>query len=101
MKTERLLILQAAINRHAAAFNTSCVGRRFDVLLEKPGRHAGQITGRSPYLQPVQVMADVDQISSVVSVRMTGIQVNSLLGELVDTEPPALARSFDPALAEA
>ena len=34
-----------------------CVGRTFDVLFEKPGRHPGQIVGRSPYLQPVQVMA--------------------------------------------
>ena len=33
----------------------SCVGRTFDVLFDKPGRHPGQIVGRSPYLQPVQV----------------------------------------------
>ena len=32
-----------------------CVGQTFDVLFEKPGRHPGQLVGRSPYLQPVQV----------------------------------------------
>ena len=101
VKTERLLALQAVINRHAAAFNASCIGRRFDVLLEKPGRHVGQLTGRSPYLQPVQVMADATSIGSVVPVRITGVQVNSLLGERIDTEKPVLARSLEPMAAEA
>ena len=58
-KIERLARLQAAIDRHHDAFNLACVGRTFDVLFEKPGRLPGQIVGRSPYLQPVQVMAAV------------------------------------------
>ena len=32
-----------------------CVGRTLPVLFERPGRHAGQLVGRSPYLQPVHV----------------------------------------------
>ncbi len=36
------------------------VGQTFDVLFEKPGRHPGQIVGRSPYLQPVHVIGTVD-----------------------------------------
>ena len=55
VKAERLQRLQDAIDRQQAAFNRGCVGRTFDVLFEKPGRHPGQIVGRSPYLQPVQV----------------------------------------------
>ena len=56
IKSERLARLQAAIDRQQAAFNGRCLGRTFDVLFDKPGRYAGQIVGRSPYLQPVQVM---------------------------------------------
>ena len=37
------------------AFNRATVGRRLDVLFDKPGRHAGQIGGRTPYLQAVHV----------------------------------------------
>ena len=57
VKVARLAELQAAIDRAQAAFNAACVGRTFAVLLEKPGRHPGQLAGRSPYLQPVQVTA--------------------------------------------
>src|SRR5205085_3032665 len=43
IKAERLAQLQAAIDRHQAAFNAHCLGATFDVLLEKPGRHPGQL----------------------------------------------------------
>ena len=57
VKAERLARLQAAIDRTQAAFNARCLGRTIEVLFEKPGRRPGQLVGRSPYLQPVQVMA--------------------------------------------
>ena len=68
VKVERLARLQAEIDRHQAAFNARCVGRTFDVLFEKPGRLPGQLVGRSPYLQPVQVMAPASLIGEVVAV---------------------------------
>ena len=34
-----------------------CVGRTLPVLFEKPGRHPGQLVGRSPYLQAVHAEA--------------------------------------------
>jgi tRNA-2-methylthio-N6-dimethylallyladenosine synthase len=82
VKAERLHRLQAAIDRHQAAFNARCRGRTFDVLFEKPGRHPGQIVGRSPYLQPVVVMAPATMIGEIAAVTITGIRVNSLLGAL-------------------
>ena len=85
VKSERLTRLQAAIRRHQAAFNAGCVGCDFDVLMEKPGRDPGQLTGRSPYLQPVQVMAPQDLIGRIVSVTITGTIANSLFGVLADT----------------
>jgi tRNA-2-methylthio-N6-dimethylallyladenosine synthase len=82
VKSERLQRLQAKIDRHAAAFNTRCLGRIFDVLLEKPGRHPGQLVGRSPYLQPVQVMAAQSFIGKVAAVTITQVSANSLFGEI-------------------
>jgi tRNA-2-methylthio-N6-dimethylallyladenosine synthase len=84
VKSKRLARLQAAINRNAAAFNARCRGLTFDVLMEKPGRLPGQLTGRSPYLQPVQVMAPADLIGAMVPVTITDIGTNSLFGVLAD-----------------
>ena len=55
VKADRLARLQDLLERQQRAFNRSLIGRTLDVLFEKPGRLAGQIVGRSPYLQPVQV----------------------------------------------
>src|SRR5215510_7545228 len=91
VKSERLYRLQAAIDRHQAAFSAQCLGRTFDVLFEKPGRHPGQIVGRSPYLQPVQVMAPSTMIGDIAAVTVTDIGANSLFGARVnagiDAEP--------------
>ena len=82
VKLDRLHKLQAVITRRQAAFNAQCVGRTFDVLFEKPGRHPGQIVGRSPYLQPVQVTADLKLIGKIKSVIITQAGQNSLFGAL-------------------
>jgi tRNA-2-methylthio-N6-dimethylallyladenosine synthase len=93
VKTGRLARLQAAINRNAAAFNARCRGLTFDVLMEKPGRLPGQLTGRSPYLQPVQVMAPQSLIGEMVCVTITQLGSNSLFGVLADA-PRIKAESF-------
>jgi len=85
VKTERLTRLQGKINRQAAAFNTSCIGLTFDVLMEKKARDAGQLVGRSPYLQPVHVMAPASLIGEMVQVTITHTHANSLFGTLADT----------------
>jgi tRNA-2-methylthio-N6-dimethylallyladenosine synthase len=90
IKTERLARLQHAIDRQQAAFNARCRGRTFDILFEKAGRHPGQIVGRSPYLQAVQVMADAALIGEIAPVTVTEVSANSLFGALV---PPAPARA--------
>ncbi len=82
VKSERLQRLQAAIDRRQAAFIRSCVGRSFDVLFERPGRHDGQLVGRSPYLQPVQVEAPSSLIGEIATVTITEVPSNSLFGKL-------------------
>jgi tRNA-2-methylthio-N6-dimethylallyladenosine synthase len=87
-KAERLQRLQAAIDRGQAAFNRRCLGRTFDVLFERPGRHSGQLVGRSPYLQPVQVTAPASLIGAIATVTITEIGSNSLFGTLAQPAAP-------------
>jgi tRNA-2-methylthio-N6-dimethylallyladenosine synthase len=87
VKSERLQRLQRLIERHQADFNARCVGRTFDVLFEKRGRYTGQIVGRSPYLQPVQVMADAALIGTIAPVTVTELSANSLFGTLATPIP--------------
>ena len=81
-KSDRLHRLQAAIDRNQAAFNRRCLGRTLDVLFERPGRYSGQLVGRSPYLQPVQVTAPAALIGEIAAVTITEIASNSLFGAL-------------------
>ncbi len=41
--------------RPAGRFNAGCAGLTVPVLFTGPGRHPGQIAGRSPWLQPVHL----------------------------------------------
>jgi len=97
VKDERLQCLQAEIGRQQAAFNARCTGRTFDVLFEKPGRKPGQIVGRSPYLQPVQVMAPAGMVGEIAAVTVTEAGSNSLFGALVRAPKSANARVVEAA----
>jgi tRNA-2-methylthio-N6-dimethylallyladenosine synthase len=81
VSAERLQRLQALITRHWRAFNASFFGRTVEVLLEKPGRFPGQLVGKTPYLQTVQVMAQPALIGRLVTVIITGTGTNTLFGE--------------------
>lgn len=87
--SERLGRLQDAINAGTRAFNAGFVGRRLDVLFDKPGRHSGQAGGRSPYLQAVHVAcADADAAAALIGtvrpVEISEVLPNSLTGVLAD-----------------
>ena len=62
-------------------FNASFVGKTAEVLLEKPGRLPGQLVGKTPYLQTVQVMARPELIGTVLAVKITGTGTNTLFGD--------------------
>ena len=78
VKAERLGELQAAILRDQDRFNDACIGKTMDVLLTGPGRHAGQLVGRSPYLQPVHVMGDHSRIGLIARLKIIVRDGNSL-----------------------
>ena len=91
VKRERLAILQALLEEQRQAFNAATVGRRLDVLFEKPGRHDGQIGGKSPYLQAVHVEGPLRMIGEVAQVEIISAGSNSLAARLCDEPGEAAA----------
>ena len=89
VKSERLAILQALLEEQRQAFNQATVGRELDVLFEKPGRHPGQIVGKSPYLQAVHVERRAATIGDLCPVLITSAGPNSLAGRLVEGKAAA------------
>ena len=83
VKTERLAELYALIDAQRVAFNRALVGRRLDVLFDRPGRRPGQIVGRSPYMQSVRAEGDASRIGAMASVEIVGLGANTLIGRIV------------------
>ena len=88
IKARRLARLQARLNEQQEAFNREKLDTVLPVLFEKPSRQADQMSGRSPYLQPVHVRVAEQHFDALVGrvlpVRITGAHANSLSGELAD-----------------
>ncbi len=83
VKADRLARLQEMLNQHQYEFQASMVGKTLPVLLEKPGREAGQMVGKSPYLQAVHVDADPADVGKIVQAKIVKSQKNSLSGVVV------------------
>ncbi|HEU5482049.1 MAG TPA: radical SAM protein, partial [Sphingomicrobium sp.] len=75
----RLHRLQARLAEHQLAFNRSTVGRETKVLIERAGRHPGQMLGRSPWLQSVHVETDAAP-GDMLDVNLTAAGPNSMTG---------------------
>ncbi len=84
VKTERLARLQDLLLRQQQEFARSLIGETIDLLLEKPGRMPGQLIGRSPWLQSVNVDAKSSQIGDIIKVRITAAGPNSLFAEVAE-----------------
>ncbi|MBF0354717.1 MAG: tRNA (N6-isopentenyl adenosine(37)-C2)-methylthiotransferase MiaB [Alphaproteobacteria bacterium] len=82
VKSERLARLQAKLISIQHRWYEEMVGQSMDVLFDRPGRHAGQLLGRSPFMQPVHVKAPAELMGSIASVRITKGHANSLAGIL-------------------
>ncbi len=82
VKDERLAELQALLRWQQREFNRASVGRLLPVLFEKPGRHPGQLVGRSPHLQSVHANAADTCIGTVMPVRIDSAEGNSLAGTI-------------------
>ena len=83
VKKERLQILQDLLFDYQTKFNQSSIGKVMPVLFENKGRHKGQLTGRTPYMQNLYAEADNSLINKIVEVRVVDASTNSLNGEVL------------------
>ncbi len=81
-KDRRIYALQALLREQQTAFNAQCAGLIIPVLVTGPGRHEGQIGGRSPWLQPVHAIGPVSLTGTVVEMKVTAAHTNSLTATL-------------------
>jgi tRNA-2-methylthio-N6-dimethylallyladenosine synthase len=77
-KDQRLYELQALLREQQGRFNAGCVGLTLPVLFTGPGRHPGQVVGRSPFLQPVHLTGPAGLIGREIPVHIAAAHTNSL-----------------------
>ena len=86
VKAARLQALQALLNAQQMAFHQAQIGKTLPVLFDKPSKSGDQMSGRSPYLQPVHVpLGDVDAAAlrgRILPVEISAAHANSLSGVL-------------------
>jgi len=80
VKSERLEALQQLLNAQQFAFNKATEGQVMDVLIERRGGRDGQVGGRSPYMQSVNIEAGEDLVGSILSCRIVEAKQNSIIG---------------------
>jgi tRNA-2-methylthio-N6-dimethylallyladenosine synthase len=76
---DRLQRLQAKITDNQLAFNRSKIGVDTQILIERKGRHDGQMIGRSPWLQSVHVETDA-VAGDILDVTLVAAGPNSMTG---------------------
>jgi tRNA-2-methylthio-N6-dimethylallyladenosine synthase len=86
-KRRRLQVLQALAGRQQTSFNSACVGRVLPVLFERAGQRAGQIVGRSPYLQAVHAQGQARHLGRRLDVEILAAGPNSLTGLILEPQP--------------
>ncbi len=79
-KSDRLARLQALLSEQQYAAQDAMVGRELDVLIEKPGRMADQMVGKSGYLHAVHITGSGAAPGDIARVRILHSERNSLAG---------------------
>ena len=84
VKSARLAALQSLLDGQRHAYQEAAVGEVREVLIEKAGRHPGQVAGKTPHMLAVHFEAPASGIGQVVPVRIVEAGANSLYGEALD-----------------
>lgn len=87
-KDARLAEIQALLRDQQTAFNLSRAGMVADVLVTGPGRHPGQMAGRTPWLNPVHFEGPESLAGRIVPVKILAGHPNSLSGALAAPPHP-------------
>ena len=83
IKKARLEILQNKLFDYQNKFNQASIGKIMPVLFETQGRHAGQLIGRTPYMQNLHAELSKDNLNKIVKVKVTAATTNSLTGSFI------------------
>ena len=76
-------ILQNLLFDYQDKFNRACVGKVMPVLFESKGRHAGQLIGRTPYMQNLHADLSKEHLNQIINIKITEATTNSLSGEAI------------------
>ncbi len=74
----RLQRLQTLITKHQREVQDAMVGREVSVLVEREGREAGQVVGKSDHLHSVHIEKATAQVGDIARVRVVASKTNSL-----------------------
>lgn len=80
IKKERLDILQDLLFSYQLKFNKETVGKIVPVLFDMKGRHAGQLIGRTPYMQNLHADLSKEYLNKIINIKVTEAATNSLSG---------------------
>lgn len=80
IKKERLDILQDLLFSYQRQFNEASIGKVMSVLFDMKGRHAGQLIGRTPYMQNLHAELGKEYLNKIVNMKITQATTNSLSG---------------------
>ena len=80
IKRQRLDILQELLSGMQLKFNSECLGKTMPVLFEYKGRRAGQLVGRTPYMQNIHVEIGKEFLNQIVDIKVTEAATSSLSG---------------------
>lgn len=86
VKSKRLERLQSLINEQQLAFNKKTVGLTLPVLFERKGRKEGQLQGRTPYNQAINVPANERLLGGIANITISAASSNALIGEIQMSE---------------
>ena len=89
VKAERLARLQALLEQQQFAFNRTTENSILPILLDRAGRKDGQLAGRTPFLQAIQVEAPTALLGTIQQVRVDRAGPHSLFGSLI-VDPASL-----------
>jgi tRNA-2-methylthio-N6-dimethylallyladenosine synthase len=84
VQDERLYKLQKLLREQQDAFNAATVGAVVPVLYERAGRNAGQLIGKTPWLQAVHAQLPADAAGKDLPTRILASGSNSLSGVVHD-----------------
>ncbi len=85
IKEERLSILQDVLRENQKTFNDYTVGLEFKVLLEREGKQANQLVGKTPYMQAVHIdNCKGFKLGDTVNVKIIKSLAYSVSGEIIN-----------------